>query len=443
MRSLNVWVETSAEPVGLLSADDNGAVRFSYAPAWVHTAANFSLSLSLPLREDPFGDAISRAFFSNLLQENDQLERVIAREGLDRGDIVGLLTHVGADCSGSVSVLPDDHPPIKRPGSLGQDYDVLSEEDFADLVLRLAQGRPLPAEMRDPSPVAGFRRKISLAALPGDRFGLPKVGSGAPTTHILKIPDPNHRHEARHEAFVTALAQQAGFNVGACVAGEVEGQEVLLITRYDRWVEENRVYRVHQEDFAQALGLPADLKYERRGREGRRFDTAAIARVLNATDRPALAREQFLRLTLFNLLIGNNDNHAKNHALLHVPGRAAVLAPFYDLVPVQMVAGFRKDLAFRIGDAHLPHEITAADLEGFCVALGIPAAGARRILVLTAKELLGTIEGLSANFPQEMRPLDNLVGEVATQLNAELGLDLALRERDAHVVRGGGWNLSQ
>lgn len=442
MRSLNVWVEAFSEPVGLLNSDENGAIQFSYAPAWFQSAANFPLSLSLPLREDPFGDSISRAFFSNLLQENDQLERVIAREGLDRGDIVGLLAHVGADCSGSVSVLPDDHPPIKRPGSLGQDYDVLSEEDFADLVMRLAQGRPLPAEMRDPSPVAGFRRKISLAALPGDRFGLPKVGSGAPTTHILKIPDPNHRHEARHEEFVTALAQQAGFNVGACVAGEVEGQEVLLITRYDRWVEEDRVYRVHQEDFAQALGLPADLKYERRGREGRRFDTEAIARVLDATDRPALAREQFLRLTLFNLLVGNNDNHAKNHALLHVPGQAPVLAPFYDLVPVQMVAGFREDLAFRIGNAQLPHEITAADLEIFSVALGIPAAGARRILVSTARELLETIEGLSANFSQEMRPLDNLIGEVATLLNAELGLDLALRERDAHVVRGGGWNLS-
>lgn len=120
-----------------------------------------------------------------------------------------------------------------------------------------------------------------------------------------------------------------------------------------------------------------------------------------------------------------------------------MLAPFYDLVPVQMVAGFREDLAFRIGNAQLPHEITAADLEMFSGALGIPAAGARRILVSTARELLETMEALSANFSQEMRPLDNLIGEVATLLNAELGLDLALRKRDTHVVRGSGWNLSQ
>lgn len=442
MQVLNVWLEASPEPIGTLRANDNGAVQFTYAGAWTHAPANFPLSISLPLREEPFGDAVSRAFFSNLLQENDQLERVIAREGLERGDIVGLLAHVGADCSGSVSVLRETHPPIKRPGSLNDDYDALSEEDFADLVLRLAEGRPLPDEMRDPSPVAGYRRKISLAALPGDRFGFPKAGSGAPTTHILKIPDPDHRHEARHEAFVTALAQQAGFNVGDCIVGEVKGQDVLLITRFDRLVIEEQVYRVHQEDFAQALGLPAELKYERRGREGRRFDAAAIARVLNATDRPAMAREQFLSMTLFNLLIGNNDNHAKNHALLHVSGRAAVLAPFYDLVPVQMVAGFRQDLAFRIGNAQLPHEITNGDLESFCVAIGIPAAGAKRILRSAATELIQTMERLSTNFPKEMRALDNLIGEMAELLNSELGLGLGVRERDAHIVRGGGWNLS-
>lgn len=438
MQSLNVWVEASPDPIGRLTSDDHGAVQFAYAPAWIEAVASFPLSLSLPLREEPFGDAISRAFFSNLLQENDQLERVIAREGLDRGDIVGLLAHIGADCSGSVSVLREDHPPIKRPGSLGQDYDALSEEDFADIILRLAQGRSLPDEVRDPSPVAGFRRKISLAALPGDCFGLPKAGSGAPTTHILKIPDPNHRHEARHEAFVTDLAEMVGFNVGNCIADDVEGQEVLLITRFDRLVVENQVYRVHQEDFAQALGLPAELKYERRGREGRRFDASAIARVLDATDQPALARERFLRLTLFNLLVGNNDNHAKNHALLHMPGQSPVLAPFYDLVPVRMVAGFTDELAFRIGNAHLPHEITAGDLESFCIAIGIPIAGARRILSSTATELIQAMEKRSADFPQEMRPLDNLIGETSGLLNTELGLGLALRECNAHVVRGGG-----
>jgi hypothetical protein len=82
------------------------------------------------------------------------------------------------------------------------------------------------------------------------------------------------------------------------------------------------------------------------------------------------------------------------------------------------------------------------NLESFCVAIGIPSAGANRILCPAATGLIHAMEGLSSNFPKEMRPLDNLIGEMAGLLNSELGLGLALRERDAHIVRSGGWNLS-
>jgi serine/threonine-protein kinase HipA len=442
MQLLNVWLEASPQPIGQLAAADDTSMAFVYAPEWLDAAENHPLSLSLPLREEPFGDALTRAFFDNLLQENDQLERVMLREGIERGDIAGLLAHVGADCAGAVSVLPLDHPPIKRPGSLADDYDVLSDQDFRDLVHRLATGRPLPVGMRDPSPVAGFRRKISLAELPGRGFGLPRARTGAPTTHILKIPDPDHRHEARDEAFVTLLAHQCGLDVGTCVASEVDGHEILLIRRFDRVVHGDAIFRIHQEDFAQAAGLPAALKYERNGTEGRRFDAATIGRILAATDRPALARATFLRLTLFNLLIGNNDNHAKNHALLHRPGQAPMLAKFYDLVPVQTVAGFTDLLAFRIGEAETADALARDNLLQLCADIGLPIAGAGRLLAEATREMITSLEQLSPDFPSEMSALDSLTGEVAGQLDAMLELGLKIRARDAHVTRGGGWLAS-
>lgn len=438
MRLLNVWLEASPLPIGQLAAADDGSMAFAYAPEWLGTATNHALSLSLPLREELFGDALTRAFFGNLLQENDQLERTMLREGIDRSDISGLLAHVGADCAGAVSVLPVDHPPIKRPGSLAADYDALDDADFRDLVHRLATNRPLPDGMRDPSPVAGFRRKICLAVLPGTGFGLPRAGSGAPTTHILKIPDPDHRHEARDEAFVTLLAHQCGLAVGTCTPSQVDGHDILLIHRFDRIVSDNQVVRIHQEDFAQAAGLPAELKYERRGKEGRRFDAATIGQILSATDQPALARAEFLRLTLFNLLIGNNDNHAKNHALLHWPGQAPKLARFYDLVPVQTVAGFTDRLAFWIGKAETAGELSSADLLQFCTDIGLPAAGAGRLLAEAAREMISSMEQLSIGFPREMGALDRLSGEVSAQLSALLELDIAIRQRDAHLTSGGG-----
>lgn len=437
MQILTVWLEAAADPIGHLVKGDDASLAFAYTADWLDNRANHALSLSLPLSEEPYGDLPVRAFFDNLLQENHLLETIMRREGLERGDIAGLLEHLGADCSGAVSVVPVDHPPLKRPGNLLEDYDAIDDATFADLVERLATGRPLPEELRDPSPVAGVRPKISLAALAQGQFAIPKKESGAPTTHILKLPDPDHRHEARDEAFVTLLAAQCGFAVGSSLAETVNGHEILLIKRFDRHIDGDLVSRQHQEDFAQASGLPADLKYERKGSSGRRFDAVAIGRILAATDQPALAREAFLRMTLFNLLVGNNDNHAKNNALLYGSGGSINLAPFYDLVPVQTVAGFKEDLAFRIGNARLPGELTTEDLLRFCADIGLPERGSRHLLAQAARELIERVETLSAEFPREMGALDRLFGETASTLDGLLDLRIALRARDAHVVKGG------
>ena len=396
----------------------------------------------MPLREEPFGDALVRAWFGNLLQENDLLDATMARHGIARNDVAGLLAHLGADCAGAVSVLAEGRPPVKRPGALGEDYEPLDDAELDGIVERLAGGRQLPDALIDPSPVAGVRRKISLAALPDGRFALPKPGSGAPTTHILKLPDWRHPGEARDEAFVTRLAAQCGLPVGTCVAGQVAGHDVLLIERFDRAVADGMVYRGHGEDFAQACGLPAELKYQRRGSPGRRFDAAAIGAILAATDQPALSRVLFLKMTLFNLLIGNNDNHAKNNGIFLRAGGSVQLSPFYDLTPVLTVPGFVEELAFDIGAATRFGEIGLDDLVLFCRDIGIPTQSAPALASAAAGDLIDQIEQLSMEFPRQMAALDRLFGKTASHLNDVLLLGRSLRERDTHVTRGGGWLLS-
>ena len=442
MLILRVWLEASAEPVGYLIRGDDGDLSFAYDARWLADPEAHPLSLSLPLSAEPFGDVPVRAWFGNLLHENDQLEATMARYGIERSDIAGLLEHLGADCPGSVSVLAPDRPPIKRPGALSEDYDPLDEAALHDIVERLATGKQMPADMRDPSPVAGVRKKISLAVLPDGRFALPKSGTGAPTTHILKLPDRNNRNEAREEAFLTDLAARCGFSVGTCVADEIAGHDVLLIKRFDRLTDGDNVYRLHGEDFAQACGLSSELKYERRGEAGRRFDATAIGGILAATDQPALVRNTFLRMTLFNLLLGNNDNHAKNNGLTLSRGGSVKLAPFYDLTPVLTGGEYTEELAFNIGEAKRFDDITAADLTAFCAAIGIPEAGAPALLKAAAVDLIDQLEELSATFPREMAVLDRLFGQTAAHINDVLNLGRNLRERDAHVTRGGGWALS-
>lgn len=442
MLVLQVWLEASTEPVGYLVKGNDGDLSFTYNAEWLAAPNSHALSLSLPLSEEPFGDVPVRAWFGNLLHENDQLEATMARYGIERSDVAGLLEHLGADCPGAVSVLGLDRPPVKRPGTLSEDYDPLDEGALRDIVERLATGKRLPKEMRDPSPVAGVRRKISLAALPDGRFALPKDGTGAPTTHILKLPDRQNLKEARDEAFLTNLAAKCGFEVGTCIAGQIGEHDILLINRFDRLIEGGEVYRLHVEDFAQASGLPSDLKYERRGEAGRRFDAPTIGAILAATDQPALARNTFLRMTLFNLLLGNNDNHAKNNGLILAPGGSVQLAPFYDLTPVLMGGDYTDEMAFNVGVASHFDDITADDLITFCAAIGVPALGAMALLKAAAGELIDQLEELSASFPSEMSALDRLFGHTAEYLNEIFDLKRNLRGRDAHVTGGGGWALS-
>ena len=147
-------------------------------------------------------------------------------------------------------------------------------------------------------------------------------------------------------------------------------------------------------------------------------------------------------MTLFNLLLGNNDNHAKNNGLILASGGSVQLAPFYDLTPVLTGGDYTDELAFNVGAAKRFDDITSDDLIAFCADIAIPAAGAKSLLRLAAGELIDQLEGLSANFPREMSALDRLFGQTASHFNDILGLNRNLRERDAHVTRGGGWALS-
>ncbi len=214
---LDVRIDGFANPVGALVSEEGGDVSFGYSADHLAQERAVPISLCLPLREAPFGGYATRAFFGNLLNENDDLQRIVDRERLDRNDIVGLLYHLGADCAGAISCLPASAPAAKVPGLLATDYDFLDEAQIIDIARRLADRAPLPEAVRDPSPVAGVQRKIALVATADGRFALPKRGLGAPTTHILKVPT---RHDARESDFEAAAAARDKMRIGrGCVGG--------------------------------------------------------------------------------------------------------------------------------------------------------------------------------------------------------------------------------
>lgn len=445
---LDVRLDGFADPIGLLVRDERGSVSFAYRADYLARNDAVRLSLSLPLAEEPFADPVTRSFFDNLLQERGSaLSTLMAREGLARDDVAGLLFHLGKDCAGALSILPTGSPPVKVPGDLDTDYVVLDPERLDAIVSSLHFEQRLPPGSQDPSPLAGMQSKIALTLLPDGRLAEPREGLGAPTTHILKVPDRQHPQDARLEATSLELSQLCGLATCNARVLTFAGIDALLVTRFDRARDDHgRIVRLHHEDFAQALGLPAQLKYERNGIEGRRFDARAIGRLLASTDDPIGSRDAFVRATLFDLLVGNVDGHAKNFALLHKPTGGVGLAPRYDILPTRLDPNLTDELSFSIGTAKRLEDITPQDFTAFLANLGITsAAAARRVRDRHA----GTIATALAGQLQELDQLgmkrftDLIAHNIRMLLDAfALAPPAAALDRDAFVARGGGWLMS-
>ena len=437
INALAVWLDGFTSPAGYLSRSENGDTSFYYEEKYVDDGG-LPLSLSLPLEIGEYDDVQTRAFFGNLLPENAQLQRLLEREGIERSDIVGLLGHLGADCAGAVSCLPIGDPPVKTPGLLDHDYEPLEDSAIINIVRSLAELRRLPAEVDDPSPVAGVQSKIALTVLPDGRFALPKTGLRVPTTHILKVPERRRGREARLEEAAALLAAAAGLDVSVPQAIKVGKYDALLIERFDRQVLDGVVTRIHQEDFAQALGFSSDLKYQRRGKEGRWFDTAAALSVLDRTKDPAQSRLRFALATLFNLCIGNTDNHAKNHALLYNLGEKPQMAPLYDMLPIRLDSHYNHQLAFNIGGASHFDEMTANDLKEFLTECGVD-----EIPYFVEEAVAPLVERLE-EATRKLRSLglklfDDLIGRETDRLVELLSAAIDVRERDSFHDKAGGW----
>ena len=216
----------------------------------------------------------------------------------------------------------------------------------------------------------------------------------------------------------------SGFDVAKANVVEIADINVLLIERYDRALnDDGQIVRLHQEDFAQALGLPASLKYERDGAQNRKFDAQSIGRVLAALSDPAGERDKFVKLVLFDLFTGNVDAHAKNHALMHLNGLIAT-TPRYDLLPTRLSDDFTDDLSFKIGSATTTEAISHDDFSEFLSIIGIEAPAAReRTLVSHATELGAILSGqLSSLSKSGMKPFADLIAQNLRTLLPIIGL---------------------
>ena len=381
-RALNASI--NGNQVGQLR-ELNDIWSFEYDACWLQNPNAFSLSpglaMTTPLHVDGSSIRPVQWYFDNLLPE-EQLREVLAKEAkLVIADAFGLLEHYGAESAGSLVLkAPDATDAVQG----------LKPLPLADLQLRI---KNLPrASLTQEAPkrmsLAGAQHKMVVVVEGRELFEpLP----GTPSTHILKPNSPSLDYPSSviNEFFTMRLAGAVGLTVPA-VDRWYAPAPLYLIERFDRTrTADASVQRIHVIDTCQLLSKSRAFKYQQATLE-------TLAEAIKQCRAKTAARVQLYRWLMFNVLVGNGDNHLKNISF-RVGHEGINLAPAYDLLSTavyataalaqQMPTWPRVELGVSLVGAHYFDDVTRDKLLDAGKALGLKGDTVLRELAVMEKRL--------------------------------------------------------
>jgi serine/threonine-protein kinase HipA len=318
-----VWLPGAVDPVVAGRLDTVGEiVTFTYGRSYLARENRIALYLpELPLSRGPISplhgdvagciaDAAPDAWGQRVI-----LNHRVGRDALDTTDL-NLLTYLlesGSDRIGALDFQASAAEYFARSAG----HATLTE--LTQSAERVEQGVPLSPALDQAllhgSSVGGARPKALLRD--GARRLIAKFSSTTDTYPVVK-----------GEFVAMELARRAGLNVAGVELTRALAEDVLLIERFDRSATGGRRAMVSA---LTVLGLD-----EVSARYASYADLAQAIRTRFADPLTTL-RELFARIT-FNVLTGNNDDHARNHAAFW-DGAALTLTPAYDVCPQPRAGG--------------------------------------------------------------------------------------------------------
>ncbi|MFN2411384.1 MAG: HipA domain-containing protein, partial [Halomonas sp.] len=287
---------------------DTQPLRFTYNLAWLEKPKANGLSPQLPMSQQTHQGDDVLAYFENLLPEGELRRHLELSHHTTT--VFGLLKSVGGDTASGYQLLPQGEIP-QPPRYRETSWQAINTFLYNDM-----QGE-LPGDLvrNARTSLAGAQNKLLLMVLSD---GTPAIPEGAaPSSHLLK-PDIRGLRGVWCSALNETLCMQlaASLGLGVAEASWQADTRACLIRRYDRFYDEQgNLQRYHQWDFCQLAGTPSTLKYESDGGPS----LLQCRQLLQQAGAPARDLQRFIRWFFYNLLIGNNDSHAKNLSLLQTP----------------------------------------------------------------------------------------------------------------------------
>lgn len=323
------WLPGATEPVvaGELRFDGNGRQRFVYGRSYLERANAVPIyEPELPLRQgghepidglDHFSclrDAAPDAWGRRVI-ENRLFGR---REGVAGGEVdeSAYLLHSGSDRTGAMDFQESASEYIPR------ELGAASLAELHEAAERLATHQPIPPELEEAlnhgTSIGGARPKAAITG--EDAKYVAKFSISTDNFQIVKA-----------EYVAMTLAARLGMNVAEVSLQKAAGKDVLLVKRFDRQLDTSGWCRRSMVSALTVLGL--DEKWAREATYPNLVDQVRMHGLAFKKD----ATELFSRL-VFNVLIGNTDDHARNHSFF-VEGNTIHLTPAYDITPFPRAGG--------------------------------------------------------------------------------------------------------
>ena len=322
-----IWLPDETEPIvaGQLEAE-NGNILFNYGKSYLERVNDSKPVMpiyepELPLQAGalplPAGltmpgcirDAAPDAWGRRVIINK---KRGLKGAGTDTAEL-DELTYLLESGSDRIGALDFQHSPTEYVPRVANN---VSMEELIESAGRVEKGIPLTPELDQAllqgSSIGGARPK-ALIQEQGKKY-VAKFSSNADLYSVVKA-----------EFIAMRLALLAGLDVAPVKLVRAANKDVLLIERFDRIVQGSDWSRKAMVSALTLFGLDEMMaRYAS-------YETLAEIIRHRFTDPKDSLKELFARL-VFNILCGNTDDHARNHAAFW-DGNTLTLTPAYDICP--------------------------------------------------------------------------------------------------------------
>jgi len=318
-----IWLPGATAPVVAGRLERSGSqLIFNYGRSYLARKKAISIyEPELPLKSGALAPPADLSMASSIRDAAPDawgrrviINRLLGRAGRDADPAqLGELTYLLESGSDRIGALDFQNSPERY---VAREHRAATLDELSIAAAHVEQGIPLTPELDQAlvhgSSIGGARPKAMI--------------TDGQTKYVAKFSAQNDVYSVVKAEFIAMrLGKLAGLEVAPVNLARAMGKDVLLIARFDRTKVAGGWHRHAMVSALTLLGLDEML-----ARYASYEDLATIIRHRFAEPKKAL-RELFSRLT-FNILCGNTDDHARNHAAFW-NGHDLRLTPAYDICP--------------------------------------------------------------------------------------------------------------